>query len=387
MKPPRNDSTQSIQRGLRVGILVPYDISEPGGGVKHHAFDLAASLRKMGDEVTILAPASAPIVDPNVIAFSGIVNVVSNGSDNKMAVFIPPWRVRKAIRELDLDILHVHEPLVPALTYWASWFSPGVPKIATFHCYAEDPPAALKAGHKVWGPTIFPLFRRGIAVSEAAAKYARIAWRDPLEIIGNGIDLRRFPVGLPIAASKPLKLLFVGNRSDERKGFGTLLTSFRDLRSRGVPVTLHVVGGGAEMAAEEGLTDHGAVSFAQLVRHYQTCDVFVAPSLGQESFGIVLLEAMACARPIVCSDIEGYRAVAHRDGALLVPPRDVGALTSAIESLVDDVDRRKQMSHANRRHAAAFDWNVLAPRIRRLYEEVIAEARGVTVEALPMAAE
>jgi phosphatidylinositol alpha-mannosyltransferase len=387
MKPTNRESTQSPQRGLRVGILVPYDISDAGGGVKHHAFDLATALRKMGDAVTILAPASAPVDAPNVITFSGIVNVVSNGSDNKMAVLIPPWRVRKAIRDLELDILHVHEPLVPALTYWASWLSPGVPKIATFHCYAEDPPAALRVGHKIWGPTIYPLFRRGIAVSEAAAKYARIAWKGPLDIIGNGIDLRRFPPGLPIASSKPLKLLFVGQRGDERKGFDTLLASFRDLRSRGVPVTLHIVGGGAPIAPEEGITDHGAVSFAELVRHYQTCDVFVAPSLGQESFGIVLLEAMACGRPIVCSDIDGYRAVAHHDGALLVPPRDVAALTAAIESLVDDVTKRKSMSLANRRHAATFDWNVLAPQIRRIYEEVVADARGVTHEALPTAAE
>jgi phosphatidylinositol alpha-mannosyltransferase len=365
---------------LRVGIVVPYDLGIAGGGVKHHALQLARALRELGDEVTVLAPTSTPVDDAHVVGFSGVVNVASNGGDNRMALLVSPWRVRRALAERRFDVLHVHEPLVPALTYWATWCSPGVPKVATFHAYAERPPLQLRAGQRLFGLTMYSQFTRAIAVSRAAARYASIAWRRGLTIIGNGVDGDVFSPAatarssLPEAPRAP-RLLFVGARADPRKGWPHLLEAYRRLRARGVAVTLDVVGHGPPLPRVEGMTVHGAASLSELVRRYREADVVVAPSTGQESFGIVLLEAMACARPIVCSDIDGYREVVDARGARLVPPRDPDALAGALEGLVADAPARAAMGAHNRRRALDSHWRAIAPRVREVYLAARGEAR------------
>ncbi|MEP6778630.1 MAG: glycosyltransferase family 4 protein, partial [Gemmatimonadaceae bacterium] len=174
-----------------------------------------------------------------------------------------------------------------------------------------------------------------------------------------------------------LRLLFVGRLSDERKGLGVLLEAFARLRARGIPVELDAVGeqAGAPLPpVVPGFRYHGAVTLAELVERYRACDVLVAPSTGQESFGIVLLEAMASGRAIVCSDIEGYRQVVDDQGAVLVKPRDANALEAAIANLALDPARLARMGDWNRRRSTAFDWLALAPRVRSEYEAAIADS-------------
>lgn len=370
---------------LRICIVVPYDLSL-GGGVKHHAFQLALALRRRGDEVTILGPSSKPIATPGVFGLPGVMNVISNGDNNQLGIFIAPWRLRRFFRDHQFDVIHLHEPMVPSIAYWTAWLTPGIPKICTFHAYAEKPAWALRVAHRLFAAIQFPFFHRAIAVSEPAASHARPAWRRPMTIIPNGIDTAVFqPV--PATPSKELRLLFVGPLDAERKGFRYLLEAYRNLRARGVAVTLDVVGArgaAAEPPALPGLTYHGAVSLQGLVERYRACDVFVAPSTGQESFGIVLLEAMASKRAIICSDILGYRQVVDESGALLVPPCDPAALEAAIGKLVADPALRERMSEYNRERSLPYDWDALAPRLRGEYHSAIAESQSWVAASRPL---
>ncbi|HEY6033843.1 MAG TPA: glycosyltransferase family 4 protein, partial [Kofleriaceae bacterium] len=314
-------------------MMVTYDLAAPGGGVKHHAQQLATALRRGGDHVTIVGPASAPIDEPFTHGFSGVINIPANGSDNQLGIFVQPWQVARFFRRNAFDVIHIHEPAQPALSYWSVWATRSVPHVATFHAYAEAEAKAFTLTRQLWGRTMFPWFQRAIAVSEAAATYASAVWKRPLAIIPNGVPTNVFAAAPVKPHAGPVKLLFVGRLGDTRKGAPYLFDAYRMLRERGVDVSLDVAGelGNAEPPpAIDGLTYHGAVSLPRLVELYRDCDVFVAPSTGQESFGIVLLEAMASAKPIVCSDIAGYRQVATTDGAHLVPPKSAVALADAI---------------------------------------------------------
>jgi phosphatidylinositol alpha-mannosyltransferase len=245
----------------------------------------------------------------------------------------------------------------------------------------------LRWARKAWGATMFPWIQRAIAVSEPAARYASAAWRRELTIIPNGVPTDIFtPPGSAAAAVPgsappgPVKLLFVGRIGDERKGARFLFEAYRGLIARRLPVTLDVVGELGEAAPPPelpGLTYHGAVAFDRLPELYRGCDVFVAPSTGQESFGIVLLEAMASGKPVVCSDIEGYRQVATTEGSLLVRPSDAAALEDALVRAVQiDPEQRRRQGELNRRHAEAFDYDRLAERVRNEYLLAIAARAG-----------
>lgn len=369
-------------RPLSICIVSPYDLSE-GGGVKHHAFELARVLREGGDQVTIFGPSSEPLALPGVKSLVGVSNIVSNGDNNKLGLFVSPFKLRRFFRENSFDVIHIHEPAMPSINYWATWLTPGIPKVATFHAYAERPSWGLVVAQHFFGLLQYPFFHSAVAVSEPAASHAQSAWGRPLSIVPNGIRTDVFtPVETPPSAS--LRLLFVGRLDAERKGFRYLLDAYQHLREQGLGVTLDVVGARGEAPEPPslpGLTYHGAVGLSELVHRYQQCEVFVAPSTGQESFGIVLLEAMAVAKPIICSDILGYRQVVHPAGSVLVPPRDVGALAAAVRELAGDATRRRRMGSLNRQHAQAFDWRNVAGRLRGEYLDAIAGRKSTALAA------
>jgi phosphatidylinositol alpha-mannosyltransferase len=241
----------------------------------------------------------------------------------------------------------------------------------------------LRWARKAWGATMFPWIQRAIAVSEPAARYASGAWSRELSIIPNGVPTDIFTPPEHHhhhrLHSGPVKLLFVGRIGDARKGARFLFDAYAGLVARKLPVTLDVVGelGQAEPPPQlPGLTYHGAVAFDRLASFYRACDVFVAPSTGQESFGIVLLEAMASAKPVVCSNIEGYRQVATTEGSTLVAPSDAKALEEALVSVVrTDPEIRRRQGELNRRHAETFDYDRLAERVRHEYRLAIAAVR------------
>jgi len=364
-------------------MMVTYDMASPGGGVKQHALHLAESLRRLGDDVMLVGPSSVPTREPGVQSFGGIVNIPGNGSANKLALFASPRAIARFFRNNAFDVIHIHEPLQPSLSYWSVWLTRRIPHVATFHAYMERESLGLRWARKLWGATVFPWIQRAIAVSEPAASYARAAWRRELPIIPNGVPTSIFTPLPPGAATRsdgsPVKLLFVGRIGDVRKGARFLFEAYAALVARKLPVTLDVVGelGGAEPPpALPGLTYHGAVPFARLAELYRACDVFVAPSTGGESFGIVLLEAMASGKPVVCSDIEGYRQVATTEGSTLVAPSDPAALEAALARIASlPAATLRRYGEVNRRHAEAFDYDRLAERVRHEYRLAIAAAR------------
>jgi len=364
---------------LRVCMMVTYDMASPGGGVKQHALHLAASLRRLGDEVTLVGPSSVPSDEPDVHSFKGIVNIPANGSDNFLGLLVSPRAVRRFFRDHPFDVIHIHEPLQPALSYWSVWLTRKIPHVATFHAFSESEGTLLRWARKVFGVMMFPWIQRAIAVSEPAERYARDAWRRDLTIIPNGVPTTIFtppPPGELPAPGAPVKLLFVGRIGDVRKGARFLFEAYAALVARKLAVTLDIVGelGQAEAPPElPGLTYHGAVGFEQLTALYRGCDVFVAPSTGQESFGIVLLEAMASGKPVVCSDIEGYRQVATTEGSTLVAPSDAKALEDGLAKVIStDAATRRRHGELNRRHAEQFDYDRLAERVRHEYRLAIA---------------
>jgi phosphatidylinositol alpha-mannosyltransferase len=223
--------------------------------------------------------------------------------------------------------------------------------------------------------TLYPLIQGAVAVSSAAAAYAAGTWSRPITVIPNGVSTQIFSPR-PNAPADVLRLLFVGRLSDERKGIKYLLEGFRAARERGISVTLDVVGEnwGTPILPVEGVTFHGRLPLDQLVERYRSCDAFVAPSTGQESFGIVLLEAMACGKALICSDIDGYRSTAAHEGALLVPPCSADALASAIEALASDPVSKLRMGEFNRARAAGYDWTHVAGRLREEYLLAIARS-------------
>jgi phosphatidylinositol alpha-mannosyltransferase len=363
-----------------VCVVVGYDLSEPGG-VKHHAFELARALRERGDEVTIIGPAARPV--EGAVRFGGIANIASNGSDNRLGLFVSPWRIWRYFRRNKFDIVHVHEPLLPSLPYWAIWGTGRTPRIATFHAFGENRSALLRLAARGVSALQFPYIHHAIAVSPAAAEYASSTWRRPLQIVPNGVSTDIFRPRR-LSHSGALRLLFVGRISDERKGFHYLLEAFRRARDAELDIELSVVGDNAGARALPNtprLIYHGALSRERLIEEYQRCDVFIAPSTGQESFGIVLLEAMACGKPVICSDIPGYQTTVAGACALMVRPRSVTDLVAAIQQALVVRGDLAAMGRLNRRHSETYDWARVADAVRQEYVHTLAIAASADASA------
>jgi phosphatidylinositol alpha-mannosyltransferase len=368
---------------MKICMVVPYDLAEEGG-VKRHATQLAASLRLLGDEVDILGPCSdGRALGDHVFGFGGIVNIPANGSDNRLGIFVRPDKVWRLVRERRYDVIHIHEPLQPSLNYYAVWSAPSTAaRVATFHAMMEQESTALLRARKFWSAIAFPSYDRGIAVSPAAAEYARITFDKPLAIIPNGIRTELYQP-TPPSPSEALRILFVGHWRDSRKGLPSLLEACAKLRERGVPWTLDIVGDGGHQprVALPGVTYHGAVSSERVIaERYRACDVFVSPAIAGESFGIVLLEAMAAARAIVCSDIPGYRYAVGggsgaESGAKLVAPGATEGLAAALAELAADPAARLRLGAINRERVRMFEWDRLVAQVRDEYFAALA-SRG-----------
>ena len=381
-------SSARMESPLRICITAAYDLAEQGG-VKRHAEHLATELRRGGDQVLLLAPYSGtqPLSE-GTEGLRGVVSIRSNGSNSRPGIFVCPWLIWKRLHNR-FDILHEMEPVVPSLNWWAAWFVGSAARVATFHSYSEDERPRSRFFREGLGRPQLMLFDRAIAVSEPAAQFARGLWKRPLALIPNGVDTGLF-APRPRRVDTSLRLLFVGHWHNPRKGLPVLLTAYQRLRAQGVDVTLDVLGDGGERLPHTlpGVTYHPALADEQqLAEHYRAADVFVAPSLGQESFGIVLLEAMASALPIVCSDIDGYRAVVPERGARLVPPGDAEAMAAAIAELAADRNLRQQMAEHNRAAALEYDWSVLAARVREEYVAALEKKRGLPPRARDESAE
>lgn len=378
-----------MTRSLKIALIPAYDYPYPGG-VTQHITALANSLRKRGHQVRIVAACSGAVGEEpeGVIRVSRFVSPIPvAGSVARLAVsprLIP--RVKDVLLRERFDILHLHEPMIPALP-WAvlhhsrTW--PHSAVIGTFHGYREQ---TVRSWHYV-RPLVQRLFNRldtHIAVSTVARDYIASYFPAPYQVIPNGVDPDRFKrpaPALPNGREKRLNILFVG-RLEKRKGFRYLFQAFRQVRACLPHVTLTVVGTykPADIApyyGEPGVKFVGYCPDDELPYYYHTADVFCTPSTGSESFGVVLLEAMVTGVPIVASDIAGYRTiVTDSQEGLLVPPRDVPALTQALLRLLNDPQLRAAAGQRGREKAARYSWDIIADRILDIYYETLERKFG-----------
>jgi phosphatidyl-myo-inositol alpha-mannosyltransferase len=364
---------------LHVALVSPYALAIPGG-VQAHVIALADALRATGDDVTLLAPGEGD----DHLGIGRVASVPFNDSVAPIAAWPAATRAtRRALAAVAPDVVHVHEPLVP----WAgvaAATSDLAPAVGTFHAWS-DRSRLYRLGRPVARRVVAHLAVR-LAVSEAAAAYHGAALGLPatsFRVVPNGVDVARFADPAPftelVDPDRPA-LLFVG-RLERRKGLEPLVRAFTRLKTNRPEVRLFVVGDGPERDRCQELLPArlrsdvvflGRVDHDDLPRFYASCDLYVSPALGGESFGIVLLESMAAGKPLVASDIPGYRSVA-RDGVQgrLVPPGDPVALAAAIESLLDNPALRAAMGREGRRTAAGYDWPVVAARAREVYRSVV----------------
>jgi phosphatidylinositol alpha-mannosyltransferase len=284
-------------------------------------------------------------------------------------------RIRRSLRAFGPDVVHVHEPFSP-LTSLEALVAARAPLVGTFHAYAQRS-IALAA----LSPALRPLWTRmrvRLAVSEAAAEYAGRHFRGAVRVVPNGADVELFRDASPSSGlPEGRKVVFV-NRLEPRKGFGVAVRAFGLLADELPDVHLIVAGDGPERDAvgvlpagtRERVVMLGTVPHLDLPPFLAAADVSVAPALGRESFGIVLVEAMAAGLPVIASDIPGYREVV-RDGldGILVPPNDPAGLAGGLRRVLDDPDLRARLAAAGRERAEAFRWDVVAAQIEAAYRE------------------
>jgi phosphatidylinositol alpha-mannosyltransferase len=363
---------------MRILQVCPYAWNARGG-VQTHVANLSRQLRLRGHDVLVVAPGHVPHTagaEDGVHIAGASTAVPFNGSVARICLRPGGWlEARRALARFAPDLVHVHEPFVPSVSMPVAW-SARVPVVATFHAYC--PPsveALLYSGLAAALRLLVSRFALKLAVSEAAARCAEKRVGGPIRIVPNGVDLERFSPSARTPSVGARKLLFV-NRLERRKGFDVALRAFARLADAHDDLLLIVVGSGACSGAREDLPEHirrrvimlGDVSDAELPSVYSSADVFLAPARGRESFGIVLIEAMAAGVPVVATDIDGYRELLqHEHNALVVPPDDVHALTIAIARLLANRHLGRELVTAARARVVSYGWEEIAAHLERCY--------------------
>jgi phosphatidylinositol alpha-mannosyltransferase len=373
---------------MKIALVSPYDFAFPGG-VVNHISALAYYFTKMGHEVKIIAPASKAVtgVGNHFIQIGKPRPVPASGSIARITLSLRlASRIKAILAEEEFDIIHLHEPFMPMLCSAVLRFS-NTACVGTFHACHGKP--SYNVG---WPVTTMMLQRRRrkldgrIAVSKPAMEYAAKYIPGYYNIIPNGIDVEHFcPEASPIERFKDgkLNLLFVG-RLEGRKGLNYLLKAYKRIKQEIPASRVIIVGPGTMLRRKyerqvrrdhlEDVTFVGYVSYEELPRYYKTADIFCSPATGRESFGIVLLEAMAVGKPVVASNIEGYASVVTNgvDG-LLVPPRDDKTLARALVSMMTDESLRQQLAARGRATALKYSWERIAQRVLDYYMTVLSQ--------------
>ena len=383
---PSVKSAVAARPPLKIGIVSPYGYPHPGGVNEHvrHAYE---AMRRMGHDVWIITSkyGKERTTEGRVIRLGTGWAAPANGSVGRVTLGLRfKHQARELLEAQRFDILHFHEPFVPFLSPTVLDQSDTV-NIATFHAFGGFSPSYW-VGSKVTRHLAAKLHGR-IAVSGAARHFISRYFPGDYRIIPNGVDLDRFADAEPFEELRDgtINILFVG-RFEERKGLIHLLRAYHRLRKRHVDARLLVIGTGPKQreyrrfVGLRGIRDVeflGRVSDDAKARYFASADIFCAPATGQESFGIVLLEAMAAGVPIVASDIHGYKSVVQRGvQGLLVEPRNPRALAAALYRLANDPELRHEMGEAGRRKAPEYSWDRVTERIVDFYHEVLAQVRA-----------
>ncbi|TQM31753.1 glycosyltransferase family 4 protein [Nocardia bhagyanarayanae] len=363
---------------MKIGMVCPYSFDVPGG-VQAHVVELARVLIERGHRVSVLAPASEGTPLPEFVVSAGrAVAIPYNGSVARLSFGPMAYtRIRRWIDGNDFDVLHIHEPNAPSLSMLALKIAEG-PIVATFHT-STTKSLVLSTFQGVLRPYHEKISGR-IAVSELARRWQVEALGSDAVEIPNGVDVAAFaraPMlpGYPRAGGT---VLFLGRYDEPRKGMDVLLGALPELVRRHPDVEILIVGRGDEerLRREAGpnaghLRFLGQVSDEEKASAMRSADVYVAPNLGGESFGIILIEAMAAGTAVVASELDAFRRVL-RDGTagMLVPVGDSARLAAALDTVLTDEVRRESLVHTANQVVGEYDWPVVAEQILRVYETV-----------------
>jgi phosphatidyl-myo-inositol alpha-mannosyltransferase len=372
---------------MRIGMVCPYSFDVPGG-VQSHVLQLAKVMRARGQEVSVLAPASPHVTLPDYVVSAGrAIPIPYNGSVARLQ-FGPAvhGRVRRWLADGDFDVLHLHEPNAPSLSMWALRVAEG-PIVATFHT-STTKSLTLSVFQGVLRPWHEKIVGR-IAVSDVARRWQMEALGSDAVEIPNGVDVDALASAAPLDGyPRPGKsVLFLGRYDEPRKGMSVLLDALPRVAERFPDVQLLIVGHGDEDELREQageLAGHmrflGLVDDAGKAAAMRSADVYCAPNTGGESFGIVLVEAMAAGTPVVASDFDAFRRVL-RGGEVgcLVPVGDGAALADALIEVLDNDVLRQRYVAAGADAVRRYDWSVVASQIMRVYETVAGSGTKVQV--------
>ncbi|MBM3945135.1 MAG: glycosyltransferase family 4 protein [SAR202 cluster bacterium] len=363
---------------MKIGLVSPYDHSFPGG-VSIHISELAAQFRAWGHTVKIIAPCSRPdeVTEDDFIPMGKPVPFPAAGSVARIS--LSPWlrpRIRSLLEREAFDIVHIHEPYAGFVTLYFLMYS-RCTLVATFHTYHGT--RIYRLGVRRLGIPYLRKLHGRIAVSEPAREFVNRQFPAEYSIIPNGINAQEFADAEPLPELQDgmINLLFVG-RLEKRKGLKYLLGAYSRLKWEWPNLRLLVVGPGKpdedsyRIMSERNLQDVvflGSVSREMKARYFKSADIYCSPATGRESFGIVLLEAMASGKPIVATTIAGYSSVmTHGREGLMVPPKKEEALAEAIEALLKDPDLRASLGRMGLRRAQDFTWDRVARRVMDFYE-------------------
>ena len=372
-------------------LVSPYDIAIPGGVTKH-VIGLAQALERRGHFVRVLAPCSAPPASRAAIGLDGTLQSVSSHvlswpyAGAVSHISMDPrsaGRIRSLLAADAFDIMHVHEPLAPGVS-WAALAAahcyPGTRVVGTFHAYREGPNRLYRCVRPLWRAAM-RLLDGHVAVSTATAAFWNQFVNASFRLIPNGIDAQLLRTVAPERDRLGAHVLFVG-RLEPRKGLDVLLRAWRQVERQHADARLTIAGAytrqdeatyrrqAAELALRR-IRFVGPQSEASLAACYRQADIVCAPARGFESFGLVILEAMAAGVPVVASDIAGYRTLVtpDRDG-LLVPAGDDARLATALTALLRDPERRRCLGEQGLLTARRYTWDHVVPRLLAYYDEI-----------------
>jgi phosphatidylinositol alpha-mannosyltransferase len=375
---------------MKIALVSPYDFSHPGG-VGRHITALFNNFISSGHQVKVIAPSSKKVSEfgDNFIRIGRPFPIPASDSIIRVPVslHLAP-AIKKVMAEEQFDVVHLHEPFMPMLCSATLKFSNTV-NVGTFHA------AQGKPGYGFGRPvTTWILERRArklhghIAVSKPAMDYANHFVPGDYEIIPNGVDLKHFRPDVPLIdefTDGKLNIVFMG-RLEFRKGINYLLKAFLQVKSEMPNTRLIICGPGTRLrkryetwvkdARLQDVVFTGMVDYAAQPSYYRTADVFCAPATSRESFGLILLEAMATGRPIVATNIDGFAAViTNGKEGLLVPPMTERPLAEGLLKLLRDKQLREQMGQKGLATAQKYSWDGIASRVLDYYGKTIEKTR------------
>ena len=358
------------------------------GGVAEHVAHLRDEFRRLGHTVKVMAPRGnrgGLEVGEDYYGIGRTITIPGNGSKMRLTLDVTLYADVKAImRREQFDIVHIHEPLMPVLPYMVLLNSSSV-NVGTFHAYSGSQP--WYNAFKPYMSFVLTRLDGRIAVSPPARDFVSKYFEGTYEVVPNGIDVKAYGDHVqpfPWACDGRPRILFVGRFEEPRKGFKYLLRAMPLVKQQFPDARLIVVGAGRPEKFEGLMERHGVtgvefkgfVSHEDKARYYASCDVACVPSTGNESFGYVVVEPMAAAKPVVASNIAGYASVmTSGETGLLVEPRDPQALALALVRVLADRDLRERLGAAGRVAAQQYDWSRVAARVLGCYEEAAERAR------------